>query len=280
MSGAGSIGTVREALGIGLPVSSASPPALPGQTCGDGDGDGDNDRMTGAKPARPKVLRFDLSREPHELDAREWSRTKRRDPGELVGVVLHQWASPVGTQAHLRRKYGGEAAALAHRGLAVPYTLVAGVTERSGEPIAALCHPIERYTFASDNACGHYVAIGVMGLFPFEEAGRGLKHSPVTAALAAAVDECLAWVAELLDPHRAPDAPLMSLITHRQAINGPRDHVQCPGEAVVAMACASDWVRLGAYRPMPDLVLVDGVGKPWPPSWRSHLPALDQLTVV
>ena len=32
------------------------------------------------------------------------------------------------------------------------------------------------------------------------------------------------------------------------------------------------------YRPMPDLVLVDGVGKPWPPSWRSHLPTLDQPT--
>ena len=274
MSGAGFIGTVREALGIGLPVPPTSPPALPGQTCNDGGGDG----AAGAKPSRPKVQRFDLSREPHELDPREWSRSRRRDPSEMVGVVMHQWATTVGTEPRNRRKYGSEAAALAHRGLAVPYSLVAGVTERSGEPIAALCHPIERYTFASDNACGHYVAIGVMGLFPFEEAGRGLKHSPVTAALAAAVDECLAWVAELLDPHRAADAPPMSLITHRQAINGPRDHVQCPGEAVVAMACASDWVRLGAYRPMPDLVLVDGVGKPWPPSWRSHLPTLDQPT--
>jgi hypothetical protein len=225
---------------------------------------------------RQKVQRFDLSREPHELDAREWSRTKRRDPAEMVGVVMHQWASPVGTEARLRRKYGGEAAALAHRGLGVPYTLVAGVTQKSGEPVAALCHPIERYTFASDNACGHYVAIGVMGIFPFEESGRTAKHTPVTAALAAAVDECLAWVAELLDPVRVDGAPPLSLITHRQAINGPRDHAQCPGEAVVAMACASDWIRQGVFRPMPDAVLVEGVGKPWPASWRAHLPSLDQ----
>jgi len=226
-----------------------------------------------------KVLRFDLSQEPHELDPREWSRFIRRDPAEMVGVVMHQWDTPVGTQAHLRRKYGGEAAALAHRGLAVPYTLVAGVTQRSGEPVAALCHPIERYTFASDNACGHYVAIGVMGRFPFEEVGRTIKHTLATDSLAAAVNECLAWVAELLDPVRGERATPLSLITHRQAVNGPRDHVLCPGEAVVAMACASEWVRLGAYRPLPDAVLVDGVGKPWPASWRSHLPERGQVSL-
>ena len=265
MSGAGFIDQLRER----LEFSSTDVVRL-GQTCGD------LERAMTERPPRPKVLRFDLSREPHELDAREWSRSKRRDPAEMLGAVLHQWATPVGTTAQSRRKYGGEAAALAHRGLAVPYTLVAGVAPRSGEPIAALCHPIERYTFASDNACGQYVAIGVMGLFPFEESGRTIKHSPVTDALAAAVDECLAWVAELLDAARESTSPPLELITHRQAINGKGDHVQCPGEAVVAMACASDWVRLGAYRPMPDLVLVDDVGKPWPPSWRAHLPVPDQ----
>jgi len=71
----------------------------------------------------------------------------------------------------------------------------------------------------------------------------------------------------------------VNLITHRQAINGPRDHVLCPGEAVVAMACASEWVRSGAYRPLPDAVLVDGVGKPWPASWRSHLPERGQVSL-
>jgi len=88
--------------------------------------------------------------------------------------------------------------------------------------------------------------------------------------------ECLAWVAELIDPVRGERSAPLSLITHRQAVNGKRDHVQCPGEAVVAMACASEWVRLGAYRPLPDAVLVEGVGKPWPATWRSHLPALDR----
>ena len=265
MSGLGFLDHLRETLGLSAPGVA--------RLCQNIE---DVGRTLGNGPPRPKVQRFDLSRESHELSPNEWSRHKRRDPAEMVGAVVHQWASPVGTTPKNRARYGGEAAALAHRGLAVPYTLVAGVTARSGEPIAALCHPVERYTFASDNACGQYVAIGVMGLFPFEESGRTVKHTQVTAALAAAVDECLAWVAELLDPHRAADAPPMSLITHRQAVNGRADHVQCPGEAVVAMACASDWVRLGAFRPLPDLVLVDGVGKPWPASWRAHLPAMDQ----
>lgn len=269
MSGLDFLAGLRESLGVG----GATPPVVEPQAPAQDNLAAQVGCEAARRPGRPKVQRFDLSGEPHELDPREWNSRVRRDPTKMLGAVMHQWDTDVGTTAANRRKYGNEAAALAHRGLAVPYTLVAGVTARSGEPVAALVHPLERYTFASDNASGHYVAIGVMGTFPYEEARRTQRHTPLTAALAAAVDECLAWVVELLDAHRGADAGPLNLITHRQACNGPRDHFNCPGEAVVGMACASEWVRLGAYRPLPDAVLVEGVGKPWPEAWRRHLPS-------
>lgn len=216
------------------------------------------------------VRRLDLSGEPCRLRPNQWSRSARRDPSAMLGVVLHEWASPVGTVAAERRAHG-EALALARRGLAAPYNLDAGVT-RSGEPVVALCHPLARYTFASDAACGRYVSLSVMGLFPFEESGRAARHTPVTNALRAAVADALAWAAEMLAPLRPDDAPPLNLVTHRQAINGRGDHECCPGEAVVAMALESPAVRAGIYRPLPDAVFVERWGRPWPASWRRHLP--------
>lgn len=217
----------------------------------------------------PAVQRFDLSREPHRLTPREWNQHRRRNPAEIVGVVLHQWATDVGTTIADRLRYG-EPEAFARRCLATPYNICAGVTRYGGQPVVSYAQLLERYTHASDAACGHWLSIGVMGLFPFEEARRTVKHTPLTDALRAAVDDALAWAAELLDPHHPDESPLR-LITHRQAINGKGDHECCPGEAVVAMACASEWVRSGTFVPEPDLALIEKWSRPWPESWRRHL---------
>jgi len=64
-----------------------------------------------------------------------------------------------------------------------------------------------------------------------------------------------------------------ALITHRQAVNGRGDHVNCPGEAVVMMALRSPAVRDGLLVPDPDLVIVPKWGQCWPQSWRAHLTA-------
>lgn len=216
-----------------------------------------------------EVLRFDLSCEPHELSPGEWNPRRGRDPAALVGVVMHEWATDVGTTIKNRIRYGEEMA-LARRCLATPYNVCAGVTRYSNRPVVSYAQPLERYTHASDAACGFWLSIGVMGLFPFEEARRTVKHTEVTDALRAAVADALAWAAELLDPYHSGDEPLR-IITHRQAINGKGDHECCPGEAVVAMACGSEWVRSGLFVPEPDLALIAGWSKPWPESWRRHL---------
>ena len=218
-----------------------------------------------------KVQRFDLSREPVQLADRKWNPRRARDPKDIVGVVLHVWASGVGTTPQNRRRYG-EPEALARRGLEAPYNLSAGVSRHQGVPVVGYCQPVERYTHASDAACGHWLSVGVMGAFPFTEDERNpLRHTPVTDALRAAVDEALGWALEILAPLQGARSKPLRLITHRQAINGKGDHAACPGEAVVAMACASEWVTSGLIVPEPDTVLVPEWSRPWPDAWRRHL---------
>ena len=208
----------------------------------------------------------DLRGEPCVLQRGQWTPHTRRDPARMRGVVLHQWDTEVGTEGRLRFRFGGEAEALGQRAAFAPYTISAGVGLLTGAPVVALAHPLERYTFASDSACGEWVSVGVMGLFPFEEAARKPHHTSVTDAWQAAVDRALAEAVAML-PGEGP----WSIITHRQSINGRGDHVQCPGEAVVAMALRSPSVRDGLLVPDADLVIVPEWGKAWPASWRRHL---------
>lgn len=209
----------------------------------------------------------DLRGEPCVLRRGQWTPHTRRDPARMRGVVLHQWDAEVGTEGRLRFRFGSEAEALGQRAAFAAYTISAGVGLLTGVPVVSLAHPVERYTFASDSACGEWIAVGVMGLFPFEEAGRKPHHTTVTDAWQAAVDRALAEAVKMLPDDGGP----WSLITHRQGINGRGDHARCPGEAVVAMALQSPAVRDGLLVPDPDLVIVPEWGKAWPESWRRNL---------
>ena len=215
----------------------------------------------------PPVLVVDLRGEPCVLRRDQWSPHLRRDPSRFRGVVLHQWASHVGTEARLRAKYKGEAGALARRGQHAPYAISCGVGLVTGEAVVSLAHPPERYTYASDSACAEFVSVGIMGRFPFEEDDRvEPRDTALTLALFAAVNRALSEAVAMLPG----DGP-WPLITHRQSINGPRDHVLCPGEASVVLAVASSAVRDGLLVPDPDYVVLPDWGRPWPASWRRHL---------
>ena len=219
-----------------------------------------------------RAVVVDLRAEPCILRPWQWSRWARRDPLELRGVAMHQWASPVGTTPQNRARYGEEVA-LARRGMATTYAINAGVT-RGQVPVVGLVHPVERYTFSSDAANLAWISLGVMGLFAFDEhAVRTARHAVVTPALQAAVDAALEEAVAMLREAHGADAGPWEVITHRQAINGRGDHAQCPGAEVVAMACASDAVRRGELVMSPDLVLDAAWGKPWPASWRRTLGA-------
>lgn len=218
-----------------------------------------------------KVEVFDLRGEPHQLARDEWTPHLRRDPAEMRGVVLHQWGvRQVGTMGGMRARYG-EPMALARRALATPYTISCGVTAIGGVPVVAIAHPLERYTYSSDAGNAHYVSIGVMGLFPFVERQRSaLRHTPPSEALQAAVSRALEVAADLLGEHAGAGVP-WQLVTHRQCANEKRDHVACPGEAVVKMAIRSPTTRDGLLVADPDLVLVPPHSLPWPAEWRRHL---------
>ncbi len=207
---------------------------------------------------------FDLSQEPCELAPYRWNRHRRRDPSKFAGVVLHEWGTRVGTEQRFRLRYG-EPLALARRALAAPYTISCGVT-RADEPVVALAHPLERYTYSSDAGNTYWISIGVMGLFPFESAQHDpRRHSEMTdglrAAIAGALQLAAGWLA------LCASGPF-SVITHRQCANGPGDHVVCPGEAVVEAACATLPPSLTAD---PDRLLLPEFGRPWPASWRRHI---------
>lgn len=224
-----------------------------------------------------EVQVFDLRSEPCELAEHRWSRHAHRDPAALRGSVLHAWDAEVGTTVENRNRWG-EAGALARRGLRAPYGVSCGVT-RSGIPVVALCHPLERYTFASDAGNRHYLSIGVMGVHPFTEAERTSRHTPMSPALAAAIGAALAAACDLLAKAGAGDGP-WPLLTHRQCINGPGDHDHCPGEAVVAAALASAPVADGLLVADPNLVLVPEFGKPWPEAWRRRVPLPRQVALA
>ena len=217
----------------------------------------------------PEVQVFDLRGEPPQIPEARWTPHVRRDPSQLRGVALHGWGvRQVGTLASQRARYG-EPLALARRALRTPYGITAGVTAHGKVPVVAVAHPLERYTYASDAGNMHFLAIGVMGLFPFVEAQRSVyRHTPHLAAMQAAVDRALEVAADLL-AEQGVRAPL--LVTHRQLVNGRRDHVCCPGEAVVQMALRSPSFELGGFRADPDLVLDREHGLPWPDEWRPHL---------
>lgn len=224
----------------------------------------------------PAVEVFDLRGEPCELRPGRWTRHVQRSPADLRGVVLHQWGCEVGTSERNRRRHG-EAKALAMRALAAPYTISAGVTS-SGVPIVALAHPVERYTFASDAGNAQYLAVGVMGCFPFTEAERRpAQHTAMTGALQAAIGVALRIAASLLGDGAEHAGP-WSLITHRQCLNDVTDHAACPGEAVLAAALRSAAVAEGLLVPDAEIILPGAThGKPWPPAWREHLPAPRQV---
>lgn len=210
----------------------------------------------------------DLRDEPVTLADGKWSPHLRRNPSRLRGVVLHQWATPVGTEGRLRRRLGGETPALARRALAAPYNVSAGVGLHGGAPVVSVAHPAERYTHASDAACRDFVSLGVMGRFPYVDARHAAaRHTVVTAELEAAVHAGLEACVAMLPKDGGP----FLLITHRQAVNEASDHFACPGEAVIRMALTSRVVRDGILIPDADLVLVKGVGRGWPAEWRRHL---------
>jgi hypothetical protein len=222
---------------------------------------------------------FDFRGEPCELEGHRWSRHAKRDPAALRGVVLHHWGTAVGVTPENRNRFG-EAQALARRGKRVPYDISVGVTT-AGEGVVSFAHPLERYLFASDAGNRHYLSVGVMGLFPFEEKGRTSRHCVMSDALVAAVDAALCHAVMLLHTHAGDPAEAgpWSLLAHRQCINGKGDHATCPGEAVIAAALRSKPVADGLLVADPDLVLVPEFGRPWPDAWRRHLPAPRQTAL-
>lgn len=224
--------------------------------------------MTAVVPG-PVVQVFDLTGEPPRLRPDRWTPHVRRDPAGLRGVSLHQWDTDVGTEPRNRARWG-EPLAFARRALAAPYTISCGVTGHGRVPVVSIAHPPERYTYASDAGNAGYLAIGVMGSFPFTEERRAVQHTPWSEELQAAVDVALQVAARLLGDAAEDGAP-WRLVTHRQCVNGPRDHVACPGEMVVRMALASRPVLDGLLVADPDLVLDHRHGLPWPAEWRRYL---------
>mgnify|MGYP006374144973 FL=1 len=228
-------------------------------------------------PSASHVTVIDLRARPHRLTPHEWSPHVRRDPARIVGIVLHQWGTPVSPKADDLLRLG-PVAALAERALGVPYGISVGVAQTKDGPrgVVVLAHPIERYTHASDAGNRDYLAIGVMGRHPFREEERvDSRHAPMTDVLRAAISVAIGEAMHMIDDASRgganADHGALRLITHRQCANGPRDHFSCPGEAVLSAALDSVAVMNGAVVPNPELVLLPEFGKPWPAEWRRHL---------
>lgn len=213
---------------------------------------------------------FDLRQEDLLLDRGEWNPRKKRDPQAARGICLHQWGCVVGTTAKSRERWG-EPEALARRALGVPAHASVGVTQHGGDPIVAICHPLERWVHGSDDANGAFLTLEVMGHFPFVESMRKPHHTLLTPALAVAVETGLQVLLDLLDQWTGRTGP-WELITHRQACNSRGDHTLCPGEAPIMMAMSALRGDLGdRIKPNPDLVLDPKWGHDWPAAWRSHV---------
>lgn len=233
------------------------------------------DPVPEAPPPAEPVRVFNFRDEPIQLEAREWR------PGikarERRGACAHQWGVEVGTTSENRNRYG-ELEALARRAIGTPYHVSAGVTRRA-EPFVAVCHPAERYTHHADAGNRGYIGLGVMGLFPEVEARRAARHYPdlgpagpplLRAAMRAAIAQALVVCGEIL-AELGGTGP-WELVTHRQTMNEATDDREAdPGEWIVEALLTSSAVARGLFIPEPDLVLVDGCGKPWPPEWRAAL---------
>lgn len=232
--------------------------------------------LASTAPASASAVQvFDLRAEPCQLAAHRWTAHVKRDPLQIRGVVLHQWGTPVTTTGDSRLRWG-EPMALARRALRAPYGVSCGVT-RAGVPVVAVAHPLERYTYASDAGNAHYLAVGVMGCFPFEaDEYHPERHTAWTDALESALHRALEVAVCVIENAPLADFALpaepLALITHRQCANGPHDHFVCPGEHVVAASIRSEAVRAGVLVPDPDLVILPKFGKTWPAKWRRHLP--------
>lgn len=208
----------------------------------------------------------DLRSEPNILAPGKWTPLVTREPATMRGVVIHSWASPVGTTGAQRQAHGGQRMALAHRARGAGYGISAGVDAR-GEPLVVLAHPVERYTYTSDAGCRDFVSIGVFGLFAYDDRKRSAtRHTSITEALREAVDIALREAAAQIEN----DGPHL-LITHRQCCNGRRDHFACPGESVTMMVAQSGAVVDGLLVIDPDLVLDHEYSRPWPEHWRRHI---------
>ena len=208
---------------------------------------------------------FDLRGEPCGLGPGQWAPLVTRSAEDQRGGCMHSWGVKVGTTSANRRRFGGEAAALARRALAAPYHISWGVT-RAGVPVVALAHPVERYTFHGDHANREFIGIGAMVYAPSYEASRTTAHTAITDAHRAAMDMALQLAAvEYLGGREGLD-----LIAHRNACNQPKDHYGCCTEAVVAIACESSAVQSGVFIPRPDVRLHD-LSRAWKPAWRRHI---------
>lgn len=231
--------------------------------------------MPGPVSTVPVVQVFDLRAEPCELASHRWTAHLRRDPAKIRGVVLHQWGTEVTTTGGNRLRWG-EPLALARRALRAPYGVSCGVT-RAGVPVVAVAHPLERYTYASDAGNAHYLAVGVMGRFPYFAADyHPARHTDWSDAMDAALARALEVAVNVIEnatlaDFALPDPPL-ALITHRQCANEPADHFVCPGEHVVEASLRSEAVRAGVLVPDPDLVILPKYGKTWTAEWRRYLP--------
>jgi len=213
---------------------------------------------------------FDLRDEHVVLDPREWNRRKKRDPSQARGICLHQWGVTVGTAQKNRARWG-EPEALARRAMGVPAHVSVGVTQHGGEPIVAICHPLDRWVNGSDDGNGSFLTLEVMGHFPFVESTRKPHHTLLTPALAVAVAAGLRSLLDLLDAWTGSTGP-WELVTHRQMCNSRGDHTQCPGEGPIILAMEA--IKNGLsdrLKPNPDLVLVPKWGHDWSPEWRAHL---------
>ena len=215
---------------------------------------------------------IDLRGEAVVLAPKKWTALVRRDPSTMRGVVMHSWGTSVGTTSAVRRKYGSQRLALAHRAREAGYTISAGV-DAAGDPLVVLVHPVERYTYTSDAGCRDFVSIGVFGAFAYDERKRSpVAHANSSPALTEAIDIALREAAATISAPVGPDRPRL-LITHRQCCNGRRDHFACPGELVVAMALSTSAMRDDAlFVADPDIVLDAKFSRAWPEHWRRHQP--------
>lgn len=208
---------------------------------------------------------FDLRGEACELRPDQWAPLVTRDAADQRGVCSHSWGVKVGTTIANRRRFGGEAHALARRALAAPYHISWGVTS-AGVPIVALAHPVERYTFHGDHANRQFVGIGAMIYSPSYERSRTTAHTVITDAHRAAMDMALQLAAvEYLGGREGLD-----FIAHRNACNQSSDHYGCCTEAVIALACESSAMRSGLFIPRPDACL-HHLSRTWKPEWRRHI---------